>query len=153
MEFFISPQRRKWYLLAPLQRCGDAALFVMRVIIGLFLVWGVLDNILSVERMREFAAFLAEAGFPAPGFMAPLSVWAQLLIGVAFMTGFLTRWAGLVCVINFVVAIVMVDAHGGIRAAFPSTGLVLIGLYLATYGPGKISIDHLLEGRSGNREI
>ena len=131
-------------ILPPLARYADAALLLLRLMIGAFLMWGVMDNITSTEHMKEFVAFLANFGFPYPNTMAPLSVWAQFFLGVAFITGFLTRWAGIVCAINFVVAIVMVDAQGGIRAAFPSACLIMFGLYLATRGPGRFSVDHFL---------
>jgi uncharacterized membrane protein YphA (DoxX/SURF4 family) len=44
-------------------------------------------------------------------------------------------------VIIFVVAIVMVDRFGGMRGIFPSGCLVFIGLYLATHGAGRFSVD------------
>jgi uncharacterized membrane protein YphA (DoxX/SURF4 family) len=47
-------------------------------------------------------------------------------------------------VIVFVVAIVMVDRFGGMRGIFPSGCLVGIGLYLATHGAGRFSMDALL---------
>jgi putative oxidoreductase len=134
-------------LLAPLRRFEDVALLLMRLVTGVFLVWGVQDNLTSAERMLEFEQFLARFGFAAPAFMARLSAWAQFLVGVAFIAGFLTRWAGIVCAMNFVVAIVMVDAQGGIRASFPSACLVVIGLYLACRGAGRISVDHVFAKR------
>ena len=134
-------------LLTSWYRRRDAALLLMRVVVGAFLVWGVADNVVSAERMREFETFLAGFGFPAPALMAPLSVWAQLGVGVAFVLGLLTRWAGVICAVNFVVAIVMVDVHGGIRGAFPSACLVVIGLYLAANGAGRFGLDHWLEAR------
>lgn len=133
---------------SPLDNHGDVTLLLMRVVTGAFLVWGVMDNILSAERMREFEDFLANVGFPVPAFMAPLSVWAQFLVGVCFIAGFAARWAGIVCAINFIVAIVMVDAAGGIRAAFPSACLVLIGLHLAAVGAGTFSVDRRIEARA-----
>ena len=133
--------------LQPLSRGADAALLLVRVTLGAFLIYGVWDNIVSAERMAEFAGFLAKFGFPAPGFMAPLSVWAQFLCGVAFILGVATRWAGLVCAFNFIVAIAMVDHLGGVRASFPSACLVVVGLYLATHGAGRLAIDSLLARR------
>lgn len=123
---------------------ADAVLFVFRLVVGAFLVWGVWDNVVSAERMAEFAAFLEASGFAYPEAMAPLSVWAQLACGVAFVLGLLTRWAGIVCAINFIVAVVMVDAQNGVRAAFPATMLVLFGAYLAARGAGRWSIDRLI---------
>ena len=39
----------------------------------------------------------------------------------------------------------VVDAHGGIRASFPSACLVVIGLHLACRGAGRFGIDRRLE--------
>lgn len=122
-------------------RFADAALLATRLIVGAFLIWGVADNIVSAERMREFERFLAGHGFPSPGLMAPLSVYAQAAVGLAFILGLATRWAGLVCAFNFVVAVVMVDAKLGIRGAFPATALVLFGLLFAALGAGRYALD------------
>jgi putative oxidoreductase len=135
--------------LAALQRYSDAALFLMRALVGAFLIWGVWDNIVSPERMEEFVAFLTKFGFPAPAVMARLSVWVQFVVGLSFITGFATRWAGLLCAVNFIVAIAMVDRFGGLRGAFPSLCLVLIGLYLAAYGAGRYSIDSRFAANAG----
>lgn len=132
---------RKILSLSQAQRFSDLALLLMRIFVGLFLIWGVWDNITSPERMQEFVEFLAKHGFPSPAILAPLSVYAQFAIGVAFVLGFVTRWAGVLCVINFVVAIAMVDHLGGMRGIFPSGCLVVMGLYLATHGAGRYSID------------
>lgn len=132
--------------LSSLKRYDDAGLLLMRVVIGAFLIWGVWDNITSAERMNEFVAFLTKFQFPVPHLMARLSVWAQFAVGAAFIVGLLTRWAGIVCVINFVVAIAMVDRFAGLRAAFPSTCLILIGIYLALHGAGRYSADAITEG-------
>lgn len=130
--------------LPALRGGGDAALLLLRLVVGAFLIWGVWDNIVSAARMAEFVGFLTQFKFAYPEIMAPLSVYAQFLCGAAFILGLLTRWAGWVCVINFIVAVVMVDAAGGIRAAFPATMLILVGAYLGTYGAGRFSLDALL---------
>jgi putative oxidoreductase len=131
-------------LLPSLQRYADASLLLMRVAVGSFLVWGVWDNISSSDHMQEFVNFLAKFGFPAPAFMARLSVWVQFVIGILFVLGGLTRWAGILCAVNFAVAIAMVDRFAGVRGAFASACLILIGLYLATRGAGRFSLDQRL---------
>ncbi|MFZ5719022.1 MAG: DoxX family protein [Pseudomonadota bacterium] len=130
--------------LDPLARGADAALLATRIAVGGFLVWGVWDNITGPEHMQRFVAFLKQFGFPYPELLAPFDVWVQFMIGVLFVLGLGTRWVGLICVVNFVVAIVMVDHHAGLRASFPSLCLVLIGLILATHGPGRYALDPIL---------
>jgi putative oxidoreductase len=137
-----------WLFLSPLARFSDLALLVLRIAIGSFLIWGVLDNIVSQERMDEFVDFLTKFNFPAPELMARVSVWAQFFVGIFFVAGLLTRWAGLICAANFIVAIVMVDRFGGLRGAFPALCLVLIGFYLATQGAGRFSLDALVARRT-----
>lgn len=130
--------------LDALARGTDAAMLAMRMCVGGFLVWGVWDNITSPEDMQKFAAFLKQFGFPWPNVLAPFDVAVQFVCGLLIATGLLTRWAGLLCAMNFVVAIAMVDHHAGLRASFPALSLVLIGLILATYGGGRYAVDALL---------
>jgi putative oxidoreductase len=120
---------------------GDIVLLVTRLVIGSFLIWGVWDNIVSAARMAEFVDFVRRHDFPIPEIAARLSVWAQFLCGVGFVTGFAIRWAGLVCAINFAVAVAMVDSNLGVRGALPSTCLILFGLIFATIGGGRFGAD------------
>lgn len=126
----------------------DLAFLALRLSVGAFLVWGVWDNITSAEHMATFAKFLRQFGFPMPEVLAPFDVWVQFGIGVAFILGLATRWAGLLCAANFVVAIAMVDHLQGWRGSFGSMCLVMIGLVLATHGPGRLSVDRLLDRRA-----
>jgi len=135
---------RKLVHLASAQRFADLALLLKRVFVGLFLIWGVWDNLTSSERLGEFAQFLGTHGFGAPNILAPVSVYLQLAIGLGFILGLFTRWAGLLCAIHFAIAIVMVDYQGGVRGIFPSGCLLVIGLYLATHGAGRFSVDEAI---------
>ena len=138
---------RNLLFLTPLRRFGDEALLLMRLAIGAFIVWGVWDNVASPEHMQKFVDFQRQFGFAYPEIMAPLSVYGQLLMGLAIIFGLFTRWTGLVFAFHFVVAIIMVDHHQGLRGSLPSLCLVLMGLYWATYGAGRYSVDALLERR------
>jgi putative oxidoreductase len=135
---------RKFLFLASAQRFSDFALLLLRVFVGLFLIWSVWDCIASTERMHEFAAFLARHKFPNPEILAPVSVYLRLAMGLGFIFGLFTRWAGIVCVVHFAIAIALVDRFDGMRGIFPSGCLVAIGLYLATHGAGRFSIDATL---------
>ncbi len=136
---------RKFLFLNSAQRFSDFALLLMRLFVGLFLIWGVWDNITDSARMQEFVAFLDKFGFPTPKILAPVSVYLQFAIGLGFVFGLFTRWAGIFCVIHFAIAIVMVDHLNGMRGTFPSGCLFVIGLYLATYGAGGLSVDAVLK--------
>lgn len=133
-----------WLTLPRLAVGQHTALLLLRLVSGVFLIHGVWDNIESAERMDEFARFLAKNRFPAPAVMAPLSVWAQFFCGVCFVLGALTRWAGLVCTFNFVVACLMVHFDQDLRGWWPALVLVLIGLLMATLGPGRYAVDSWL---------
>lgn len=139
---------RDWLLLTPLRRRGDLALLALRLLTGAFLIHGVWDNIESAERMEEFVRFLRATGFPAPQVMAPLSVYAQFLVGLLLVPGLLTRWAGLLLAFNFVVGVVMAHWGQSVRAIWPAAVLVALGLVFATVGAGRLSLDRLLGDRA-----
>jgi putative oxidoreductase len=142
---------RDWLLLQTLDRYGDFGLLALRTTIGAFLIWGVWDNITDAAAMNSFVLFLRNFRFPQPELLARVSVWAQFLVGIGFMFGVLTRWAGIICAVNFGVALTMVDRLGGMRSAFPSICLIVIGCYLALVGAGYYAIDTWLERRGQAR--
>jgi putative oxidoreductase len=135
---------RKLLFLNSAQRFADFALLLLRVFVGIFLLWNVWDHVTSTERMHEFVEFLRKYHFPSPEILGPFSAYLQLAIGAGFIAGLFTRWAGIFCALNFAIAIAMVDRFEGMRGVFPSGCLVFIGLYLATYGAGRLSVDAAL---------
>jgi putative oxidoreductase len=137
--------------LRPLRRGSDVALLIVRVLLGVFLILGVWDNITSTERMAEFVAFLTKFGCPWPELAAPVSVWAQFFGGVAILLGVFTRWAGLLMAFNFVVAWLLVGRLQSFREMFPILVLIAVPLFLATYGAGRLALDPWLERRTGGR--
>lgn len=134
-------------LLPPLARFDDAALLILRLLIGAFLMWGTWDNISSAARMQEFVAFLANRNCPLPTLAAPVSVYAQFIAGALILLGFLTRWAGLVMTFNFLVAVTLTWAGSDFRGLFPPLVMIAVSLILATRGAGLYSLDAQLEGR------
>lgn len=143
---------KDWIRLDGLKRGEDAAILVLRLYLGGFLIWGVWDNITSAERMAEFQGFLTALNAPMPSLAAPVSVWAQMLIGVVLIPGLLTRWAGLLLSVNFLVAAALIAPTQGIfpdipRELFGPMMCVLAGLVLATHGAGAWSADAQLSRR------
>ena len=135
---------RHWLLLPRLRAGEDWTLLALRLATGAFLLYGVWDNITSQARMDEFVGFLHQHGFAAPAVMARLSVWAQFFIGVSFVFGVLVRWAGVLCTINFIVAVVTVHWNQDLRGWWPALALVVIGAHLATRGGGRFALDRWL---------
>lgn len=144
------PAAVHWMTLPRLAAGTDLALLLLRLVTGAFLIHGVWDNIESAERMDEFVRFLRRHKFAAPEFMAPLSVWTQFVAGLGFVLGLATRWAGLLCIANFVVACLMVHFAQDFRGWWPALALVLIGAVLATAGAGRWSVDAQLQRRAAN---
>ena len=136
---------RDWLLLTPLARFGDVGLLLLRWVTGAFLIYQSHDNVFSAERMLEFEKFLAQFGFVAPKLMAPIAVYAQFAAGIAFILGFLTRWAGLVTAAQFVVAVWMVHWNDPVPGIWPAAILIFLGLYFGLRGSGRYGIDALFE--------
>lgn len=133
--------------LAGLARFSDLTLLALRAVTGAFLMHETWDNITSAARMREFAAFLGQYGFPLPHLMAPLSVAVQFTCGALLLAGLATRAAGLLIALNFAVAVVMVHWSEPFRSWWPALILVFLGLHLAAAGPGRFGLDRFF-GRS-----
>ena len=137
--------KHDWLFLKPLTSRSDLALLATRLLTGTFLIHGVWDNITDPARMDEFVHFLTAIGFTAPAIMAPLSVYAQFLIGLALIPGLLTRWAGVLLAFNFIIGLIMAHWDQTLREQWPAAVLIVLGLLFATIGAGKLSLDRLLE--------
>lgn len=133
--------------LPMLARFEDVALLILRVLVGVFLIWGVWDNIASAARMQEFVAFLANRGCPLPTLAAPLSVYTQFIAGALLLIGFLTRWAGLVLAFNFLVAVILTWSSSDFRMLFTPLVLIAVSLLVAARGAGRLGLDASLERR------
>ncbi len=138
-----------WLQLPILNIFAPLAMLALRLYLGWFLIVGVWDNIASAERMQEFQDFLLTLNCPMPEIAAPLSVWAQFIVGILLIPGLFTRLAGIVLAINFLVAVLLLAPTGASeRDLFPPAILVFIGGLLATAGAGLGSLDHVLAAKS-----
>jgi putative oxidoreductase len=133
-------QRLNWSLA----RFAAYAPLPLRLLLGVHLVYGVQDNVLSYAQMLEFRDFLLHHGFPVPLLSAHVSVYVQLLSGICYLLGLCTRVASGLMIVNFLVALLMVHTSGPYAAAFPA--LVMLGgaIFLLFNGPGRPSLDHRL---------
>ncbi|SMD34952.1 putative oxidoreductase [Reichenbachiella faecimaris] len=119
---------------------SDLSLFFLRIAFGIRLIWGTQDNILSFERMREFAGFLEANGFPLPMVSAFASVYLQFAAGVCWMLGLWVRESALVMVVNFVIAILMVHIGDTYINTAPAIHILMFAFFLLCSGGGKYGI-------------
>lgn len=115
-------------------------LFVLRIFIGLRLIYGVLDNVISWDKMLEFSTFLDANGFPVPTISAVISVYAQLICGLFILIGFKIRAASLIMVINFLIALFMVHINDTVEGMTPALAMLFGSACLFFTGAGKIAM-------------
>ncbi len=120
---------------------ADIGLLMLRIFIGLRLIYGVIDNIISWEKMLEFSGFLKINGFPMPTFSAVLSVYAQFLCAILILVGYKTRLAAAILAFNFIVAMVMVHLKDSIEVMTPALAMLFISITLMFTGAGRWAIE------------
>lgn len=113
----------------------------MRLFIGVRLIYGVQDNVLHWDRMKEFEVFLRQFHFPFPLLCAVVSVYAQLIAGLMILVGWKIRWAALDMVLNFVVALVMVHRGDSLEQVTPPLAMLVGCLLFLFEGGGPLSIE------------
>lgn len=133
--------------LTGLSRFADFTLLLLRMVTGAFLIHETWDNVTSAARMREFAQFLGQFGFPLPHLMAPLSVAVQFGCGILLLVGFATRAAGLLVAVNFAIAVYMVHWPEPPRGWWPALVLAFLGVHFAAAGSGRFGLDRLVGNR------
>lgn len=130
------------------RRYEDAALAALRVVTGLFLLYQCHDNVLSVERMDEFKAFMGQFGFWNPQILAPFAIFWQVAAGFSFVTGLFVRPLGLITAIQFIVAVWMVHWTQDFSGWWPALILVFLGFYFFARGSGRYGLDTVLARRT-----
>ena len=118
----------------------DVGVLLLRAFVGLRLIYGVTDNVISWEHMKAFEGFLAANSFPLPLISAVLSVYAQLICGLMILIGFHIRIAAFIMVINFLIALVMVHRTDTVEGMTPALAMLFSSLLFLFYGAGKIAV-------------
>ncbi|WP_313191861.1 DoxX family protein [Sphingobacterium sp.] len=118
-------------------------LLLLRIFIGLRLMYGVLDNLISWDHMQEFAGFLGKFKFPYPIVSAIISVAVQMIAGFLILIGWQTKFSAAIIFINFLIAIFMVHIPNGdsIELMTPALALLFVSASLFFTGAGKYSVD------------
>lgn len=119
----------------------DIGILLLRLFIGVRLIYGVQDNILDWDRMIEFKDFLQQFHFPFPLVSAVVSVYAQFIAGLLILIGWKIRWAAVLMIINFLVALVMVHRGQTFEQITPPLAIFFCGLLFLFTGAGRYSLD------------
>ena len=119
----------------------DAGILLFRLFIGARLLYGVLDNVFSWSRMQEFVEFLQLFHFPMPSVLAVVSVYAQAIAGIFILLGSKIRWASLLIILNFLVALLVVHRRDSFEQITPALSMLFGSLLFLFTGAGKYSLD------------
>ena len=130
------PNTFSWF-----HRNQDWGILLLRVFVGLRLIYGVIDNVVSWEHMMKFSSFLHSFNFPVPLASAITSVYLQLLAGFMIVLGLYFRYAALAIIINFSVALLTVHWHDSPEGMTPALAILFCCILFLFQGPGRISID------------
>jgi putative oxidoreductase len=137
--------RIRSFVLAVADRLAFLPPLLARIAVGVVFIgtgWGKLHN------LDKITSFFAELGIPAPGFNAVLASTAELVCGALLLVGLFTRLAAVPLVVVMIVAIVAAK-RGDINGlsdllGFVETLYIVLLAWLATAGPGAISLDRVL---------
>jgi putative oxidoreductase len=103
------------------QCCFDASLLIVRLALGLiFITFG----ILHVAGLESFITMFGDTfGFPAPGVLAPIAAWAELLGGLAVLLGIFPRLGAALLAVVMIVAMLFVKIPAGLESGNDVIGL------------------------------
>ncbi|WP_298546434.1 DoxX family protein [uncultured Aquimarina sp.] len=112
----------------------------IRIPLGFHLVYGVQDNIFSWDDMLVFRDFLESYQFPFPLIAAHISVYTQFICGVLFILGYKTKYAALMMICNFIIAIIAVHLDDPYPNKFPAIMMLFGSFYMLLQGDGYYTI-------------
>lgn len=125
----------------------DAALLLLRLVLGLFLA---VHGINKARSLRGTAGWFASIGMKWPALQARTASTTEIAGGLLFAAGFLFPLAAAAVTATMVVAIVTVHRKVGFFIFLPNGGweyCATIGVCasaLNVAGPGRASVDHSL---------
>lgn len=125
-------------------------LLILRLFIGIRVIYGIIDNVFSMKHMKEFASFLSQFGFPIPIAAAFLSVYTQLIAATLILIGWKTKYAAGILAFHFLIALGMVHLQNNdsVEAMTPALAIFCISLALCFMGAGKYALDPLKNSKN-----
>ena len=133
-----------------LNQYKDVGVLILRIFIGIRLIYGVIDNIFSNHHMIRFRDFLEQFHFPFPMISAIVSVYLQFFAGLIILVGWKIRIAAVLMILNFFIALIMVHRHDSFEAMTPPLAILFCNILFLFQGAGYYSIDRVI---AGNKKI
>ncbi len=129
---------------------ASIGILLLRIFIGGRLIYGVIDNILSWERMIEFSNFLNTNNFPFPIISAVTSVYIQFFGAILVLVGYKLRLASFILSINFMIALVFFHfrINDTIEGMTPALAMLFGCLTLLFTGPDKLSLTNYFASKN-----
>jgi len=138
----------------PLQRTGHALSHILLLVIRLY--WGILLVLAGITKLAHFSdvtAFFTTLHMPLPAFSVALAAVIEILGGLSLVLGLFSRWFALLLIAFFITAylvahrhaVVSLLSHPGLFFAQPPFLFLSTSLLVFCFGPGKISLDALIE--------
>ncbi len=113
----------------------------LRLVIGFRLVEGMWNIVFNWQQLVGIKDFFAQINLPVPMISAIVAVYAEFICGIFFIIGLWVREVALIMIINFIVAIAVVDIHNSFEEGFAAWVIIAASIFFLFYGAGKISID------------
>lgn len=138
-------------LQSVLMNNADFGLLVLRLTIGLFLAYHGYNKIFGGGGLKGTASWFGSIGMKAPQMQARLAAGTEIIAGLAFAAGLMTPLSGAAIIGTMIVAIITVHGRVGFFIFLPNQGweycgmIALAAFSVSAIGPGKVSVDHLLD--------
>ncbi len=123
-----------------------------RLVVGWVFLWSGWEKLHNLPKMIEN---FTEWGIPYPQLLTPFASGAEFVCGILLLVGLFTRIAGPALVIVMIVAIVsakldQIDSLETFLGFEEVSYLTMFG-WLSIAGPGKVSLDYLLQRLAGSK--
>jgi putative oxidoreductase len=131
------------------------------LVVRLYWGWQISQNgWAKLHNLPHVTEFFASLSLPAPGPMAIFVSSTELVVGILLALGLLTRIGALALTVDMTMAYITAD-RAALLSFFSDPGkfynadpytFLFAALLILIFGPGKISIDALLERLAGKSE-
>ena len=121
---------------------------VVRIITGTLLICHG-SECFDAAKMNEYAGWFTEKHYSMPAVMAYAGKIAELLAGIGFALGFLTRLASLAAIAAFTGIIFLLGDKGKVFEGDQHPFLfILLAIIFYCTGPGALALDNIVFKRS-----